>query len=37
MWDVKGEDKSNEDLASDKRAAIEKLVNDDNDDDDDDE
>ena len=34
VWDLKGEDKSNEDLASDKRAAIEKLVNDDNDDDD---
>jgi hypothetical protein len=26
VWDVKGEDRSSEDLASDKRAAIEKLM-----------
>ena len=32
IWDSKGEDKSNDDLASDKRAAIERLVNDNDDD-----
>jgi hypothetical protein len=26
VWDIKGEDKSKEDLASDKRATIEKLL-----------